>query len=272
MPQSLHIGSFVVPLTAILLIAAIGIATFVARRTNAEAKTVVDNHVYRVALVGLVCARAFFVIQFSRAYFSAPLDILDIRDGGWTPQAGVIGAWLYVLLLMNKQVSLRGPMLAAMAIATILWIGGTAVLAVFSRDTLPLPKLAFTSSQGRTVALQSFLGKPTVINVWATWCPPCQREMPLLSRAQSMHPDVHFVFLNQGESAQAVQTFLAVTGLSLSNVLLDPQSTASKVFQQQGLPATFFFDAHGKLVESRLGELSQATLSKRLGALRLSHQ
>ena len=76
------------------------------------------------------------------------------------------------------------------------------------------------ATDGTTVRLASFEGRQTVVNLWATWCPPCQREMPVLQKAQAARPDVHFVFVNQGESAQQVAAYLARSGLQLRNVLL----------------------------------------------------
>lgn len=106
-----------------------------------------------------------------------------------------------------------------------------------------------------------------VVNLWATWCPPCVREMPLLQEAQVTHADVHFVFLNQGENEEQVSSWLSKQHLPLRNVLLDPERRASAAFQQKGYPTTLFFDSEGTLVSVRTGELSKATLSERLGDL-----
>ena len=103
-----------------------------------------------------------------------------------------------------------------------------------------------------------------VVNLWATLCPPCVLEMPVLLQAQMNHPEVNFVFINQGESAQRVQTWLGTRQLPLRNVLLDANQQALPAFKQKGLPTTLFFDAQGQLVDTRTGELSTATLAQRL--------
>ena len=69
--------------------------------------------------------------------------------------------------------------------------------------------------------LAGFIGTPTVLNLWATWCPPCRREMPVLQQAQGANPDVNFVFINQGEKADDIQGFIDRQGLTLRNVLVD---------------------------------------------------
>ena len=117
-------------------------------------------------------------------------------------------------------------------------------------------------------ALAELLGSgELLVNLWATWCPPCVREMPVLLQAQMNHPEVNFVFINQGESAQRVQTWLGTRQLPSRNVLLDANQQALPAFKQKGLPTTLFFDAQGQLVDTRTGELSTATLAQRLQTL-----
>jgi thiol-disulfide isomerase/thioredoxin len=107
-----------------------------------------------------------------------------------------------------------------------------------------------------------------VVNLWATWCPPCRREMPALQQAQAANPDVNIVFVNQGEESHTVAAFLDRQGLALSNVLVDPESRTGAALGHGALPTTLFFDANGQLAGTRIGELSQATLTQRLASLR----
>jgi thiol-disulfide isomerase/thioredoxin len=111
-------------------------------------------------------------------------------------------------------------------------------------------------------------GKPLVLNLWASWCPPCRREMPVLAKAQAEHSDVTFVFANQGEGADAVKTYLAAQHLSLHNVVLDGTTVLACRTGSAGLPTTLFFNARGELVDRRMGELSPATLAQGLASLR----
>jgi thiol-disulfide isomerase/thioredoxin len=146
----------------------------------------------------------------------------------------------------------------------VLFVSGTAVLALQEPRGQPLPDLQFTTLQGQPVALRSFVGRPTVVNLWATWCAPCVREMPVFQQAQTQHPDVNFVFLNQGEDPARVARWLHAQQLDLRYALVDPQRQASARFQQQGYPTTLFFNARGEWVSSRTGELSAATLEEKL--------
>ena len=149
----------------------------------------------------------------------------------------------------------------------LIWLVGTVALSLRPDTGQELPALGFASLEGRTVQLAEFKGKPAVVNLWATWCPPCVREMPVLHQAQVDHPGVNFVFLNQAESAEKVSTWLLARKLVMRNVLLDTNRQTAAAFKQRALPTTLFFDARGRLVNTRIGELSSATLTERLQAL-----
>ena len=116
------------------------------------------------------------------------------------------------------------------------------------------------------IRLDAFIGKPTVVNLWATWCGPCVREMPVLHQAQLDHPAVNFVFVNQGEQPERVGAWLKHRSLPLRNVLIDGKGEAGSAFDQRALPTSLFFDARGQWVATRIGELSRATLTEKLQA------
>ena len=136
----------------------------------------------------------------------------------------------------------------------------------------PLPALPVTALDGEAASLPSFTGKPTVINLWASWCGPCRREMPMLQQAQEQHPPVNFVFLNQGEDAATVERFLQGDRLELNNVLLDRGTEMGHMRGQRGLPVTLFYNAEGFMEDIRLGELSRGSLAQRLEALGVTDQ
>ena len=121
---------------------------------------------------------------------------------------------------------------------------------------------------GLPVDLNQFRGKPIVVNLWATWCPPCNREMPMLARAQAEHPEVQFVFVDQGESAAQVSEWMIRRQLSMRNVLVDPTMRAGAALDQRAFPTTLFFGPDGRPVARRIGELSLATLTERLARLK----
>ena len=266
MSGGFSIGPLFVPY-ALLLVMVVAAATLqVGRLAGRRLGVDVEPSLWRTLLVGLALARLGYVWEFHAAYFATPLSIVDIRDGGWSQEAGFVGAWLFVLRRAFTQPHLKTGLFWSMGAATTLWFAGEIVVAMQAPAVTPLPVMAFDSLDGTPVALNTFAGKPTVVNLWATWCPPCSREMPLLQQAQSRQPTINFVFLNQGESPEQVKAWLARTALPLRNVLLDPRMKAGAVFSQKAFPTTLFFDAHGQLVATRLGELSLATLTDKLAA------
>ncbi|MNT16977.1 Thiol:disulfide interchange protein TlpA [compost metagenome] len=192
---------------------------------------------------------------------------MDLRDGGWAGLAGLAAAWVYVLFAVVRRHAPRTALLSAMALASLVWFGGGRWLAPTPQAQPELAALAVQRIDGAPAALSAFHGKPTVINLWASWCPPCRREMPAFAKAQAANPDVNFVFLNQGEAPPEVAKFLEQHAPSLRNVLLDPAGEASRKLSNRGLPATLFLDAQGRLVDLRVGELSTASLAQRLEAI-----
>ncbi|NKE64650.1 redoxin family protein [Ramlibacter sp. RBP-2] len=227
----------------------------------------IEPLLFRILLAGLIAARVAFVVQFRDGYLQDPLTMLDIRDGGWSPLAGVAVAAAYAVVAAVRRASWRKPLAAALGTAGAVWLLGALSLSMMPREGGQLPPLAVPSLEGPEVTLASFHGKPTVVNLWATWCPPCRREMPVLREAQAQRPDVNFVFLNQGEAADRVRSFLAAQDLPLRNVLLDVHGRAGIELGHRALPTTLFYDARGRLVDTRIGELSHASLGQRLDAL-----
>ena len=272
MNQALQVGPLSLPYSLLLTLAAIGFAGFVAHRLARTSGVNVEPALTYMLLAGLVAARLAYVLRWHEQYFDAPLGILNIRDGGWEPAAGVVAAGLVGLLRAHRQADLRRPVLAAACAAgAVLLLGGIASF-VTSPATVTLPPLQLGSLAGRPVSLADFTGKPTVVNLWASWCPPCRREMPALQQAQAANPDVNVVFVNQGEEPGVIAAYLEQAGLAVRNVLVDRQSSVGGAMGHNALPTTLFFDAQGRLAGARIGELSHATLAQRLAEIRAASE
>jgi thiol-disulfide isomerase/thioredoxin len=221
----------------------------------------------RMAWVGTLAARAGFVASWWSAYAAHPWSILDLRDGGWNAEWGAVAAAFVALAACRAQPALRRPIVLASLAAMLVWVAGTVSLAMRQPPGPALPDITLAARDGTAHALQSFAGKPVVLNLWASWCGPCRREMPLLVETQRAHPEIHVVFVDQGESAAEVEAFFARTRLDADHVLLDPARTLGARYDQQAYPTTLFFDAAGRLAGRRIGELSAGTLAQRLAAL-----
>lgn len=268
--HSIQIGNFTLPGTLIVLAVSMTIALLVGKKIAGNVATTFEKKFWQTFWLGLIAARIGFVLKYRDLYFASPLDIIDIRDGGWHAFAGFGVACLYALMQISKTHSIKKSMAAALVASFSIFLLGSFLLSMQVEKDVQLTETPVLALQGGPTTLKAFAGQPTVVNLWASWCPPCIREMPVLSKAQKQYPDIHFVFLNQGETANTVQNFLTARNLTLENVLLDPQGEIARQYHARGLPTTLFFDATGRLIDKRMGELSHATLMDRLSNIQPS--
>ena len=116
---------------------------------------------------------------------------------------------------------------------------------------------AFTLT-GDTVSLASFRGRPVLLNLWATWCPPCREEMPSLQRVHRDYAGrglrVIGVSLDNGQSRAAIRRFLEQYRITFT-ILHDPHDDATTVFRTFGLPETLLIAADGRLVRRWRGKV-----------------
>ncbi|EON10743.1 MULTISPECIES: TlpA disulfide reductase family protein [Pandoraea] len=256
------LGPFSIQTVAVA--AAMGVAWLVARyllrSTDTTSRRTAASTLLDALFIGLLAARIAYVLRWWPEYFATPLSIIAIGDGGFNVWAGLPAALGWALWRMKRQPSGRRPMLYGFAAGVAIWAAAQAGLSVLQRTAPPLPSLTLSTTDGRTVSLDTYRGSPVVMNLWASWCPPCRREMPVLEKAQADYPDVRFLLINQGESAHTVEAFIQSQGLQFDDLLLDPASQGMQAAGARGLPTTLFFDAHGRLVDTHLGELTAARL------------
>ncbi|MEN8040740.1 MAG: TlpA disulfide reductase family protein [Actinomycetota bacterium] len=107
------------------------------------------------------------------------------------------------------------------------------------------------------------VGEPSVVNSWASWCPPCRSEAPLLASAAKANEDVHFVMLNTNDDPANATEFIAQTFADAPMAqYADP--TGQVTFAMgggRGLPVTMFYDTDGTLVQIHRGILDEPTLA-----------
>jgi peroxiredoxin len=147
-----------------------------------------------------------------------------------------------------------------LAAALVLFTG--AVLAGQGEQTLtPLPERPLAPEfdlpgpGGEPYRLADWRGKPVIVNFWATWCPPCRKEMPSMQRAWEAVRDegIVLVAINVGEDAETVQRF--VTDFPVGFPLpMDERSEVVQAWPVKGLPTTFVVDPKGRLAYIATGE------------------
>jgi thiol-disulfide isomerase/thioredoxin len=130
-----------------------------------------------------------------------------------------------------------------------------------------LPPQQFQTADGGMLRLNDFAGRPVVVNLWATWCAPCLREMPTLRKAQAASPQAVFVFADQGESAASVADYLAHAREGTDNVVLDEQKDLARMAGSAVIPTTLFFDQEGKLRLLKAGALSESAFRDALASV-----
>jgi thiol-disulfide isomerase/thioredoxin len=115
-----------------------------------------------------------------------------------------------------------------------------------------LPDVTLLDASGAPVSLDELRGRPLVLNFWATWCPPCDEEMPALEALyrQQGSDGVQVVTVNLQETPDVVASYLAEKGLTLP-VLLDSAGELAGELDVTYLPTTFFVDEAG-IIRSRV--------------------
>lgn len=265
------VGPFSMPTQLIVLLICATVAAVIGHFVGRRQKASIGGTLADMALAAVFAARLVFVALWFDHYRDAPWRIFDIRDGGFTLWAGVLAAIFVAAWQGWRQATLRVPLLLGLAAGTLTWMVSLAILRLGEPPTLSgLDEISFTTLQDQPATLVSLAhGKPLVVNLWATWCPPCRSEMPVLAAAQSQVSGVNFVFANQGEYAPTVQKYFEASQLNLSNVLMDPGKKLGQYLGSMALPTTLFFDASGRLVDTHLGALSSASLASKLSRLQV---
>ncbi len=264
--DAITLGPLLIPLPRLFLflgvVAVFGLAMWFERRRKVD----LSSPLWISLLVGLGVARLVYVVQNWPFYRDAPWEALYLWQDGYAPLAGVaatvITALLITLYRRYPPQLLQAPLVLGLAV----WFGLTTLTAALVEDDRPgLPtEMTLRDLQLQDVSLEQYAGQPVVVNLWASWCPPCRREMPAFQAAQEKNPEIRFVFPNQGESADLVQEFIDEEELELANVLLDTGNRVGQHFGAVGMPTTLFFDAEGRLVDSHVGEVSAARLNQYL--------
>jgi thiol-disulfide isomerase/thioredoxin len=120
----------------------------------------------------------------------------------------------------------------------------------------PLPEFHFVDSSGVKRTLADFSGKTVLLNIWATWCPPCRREMPSLGRLHFRMGSDDFQVLaisTDLNGISVVQEFYRKVGISALEAYIDQDSETENALKVPGLPTTLLIDKKGNAVAVKVG-------------------
>lgn len=128
------------------------------------------------------------------------------------------------------------------------------------------PDFIVYDAQGNEVRLSDYFGKPIVLNFWASWCGPCQSEMPdFHEKYLQLGEDIHFLMVNMTdgsrETIESAAAFISENEYTFP-VLYDTQSSAALTYGAYSLPTTFFIDAEGYAVAQATGAIDADTLQR----------
>lgn len=136
-------------------------------------------------------------------------------------------------------------------------IASTVNRLIETKPPCQVPELAFTAADGSPVSLSAFRGKTVLLNLWATWCPPCVKEMPSLDRLQQKLGSDRFVVVAVSQDrggAGVVVPWLTVNKLTHLTPYLDPQAKTSQALQTPGLPVSLVINPEGYEVARLFGK------------------
>lgn len=159
-------------------------------------------------------------------------------------------------------------MIAALSVATALGActGSTAP----SPGAIALPTspeaLPFVDVAGYQQLLTQLHGTPVVVNVWASWCGPCNDEAPLLRQAAADQPNVQFMGVDIQDSKDSAIGFIRRHSIPYPS-LFDPPAAIRNSLDLLGQPDTLFYDANGVLQATIVGPLDQTTLEQDLAKI-----
>lgn len=123
-------------------------------------------------------------------------------------------------------------------------------------EPIDLPEFSVQNRDGSMLASTELTGTVTLLNFWATWCPPCRAEMPSIERLQKemLGHDFSITAISVGERRDTVEKFIADNGYTFP-VYLDERNQLGRTFASQGIPTTYVVNKQGKIIAGIVGSI-----------------
>jgi thiol-disulfide isomerase/thioredoxin len=177
---------------------------------------------------------------------------------GFVILAAITGYYLFQADPRKAGPAETAPAPAAEAPAGFSKALATGTLAAFlvHPEPKPLPDIAFADGAGKPLKLSDWKGRVMLINLWATWCAPCRKEMPDLAKLQQELGSDQFEVVAisvDRKGAEASSAFLKETGADILKLYVEPTTKIVSELQSAGLPATILVDRQGRELGRLLG-------------------
>ncbi len=171
---------------------------------------------------------------------------------------------------MNRKtaVLLLGGLVFGGLVGMLIFWGGNQPLTAQRERQIPqsgqrFPDFTLETLDGEKLTFSEFVGKPIVLNFWATWCDPCKAEMPLFETIYRQNSGVVVLGVNYNEPAIIIRRFVEEREITFP-ILLDADGKIAEKFQVFGFPTTYFVDREGILRGMHVGQLDEGLLSSYL--------
>ena len=283
MIEAFNLGPFLIPTRPLILVLSLFFAIWFSNWLGGKFlldKNQVKHVAEYIAWSGLLGARLGFVVLNWNAYRAAPWTALYVWQPGYLYFSGVLAGAAYALWqVIKKSPELRRSFLTVLA-GGYLAAGLVFTTAILSTEFLKQPGIPGTGDSApdfklqnlsaETVQLSDLAGRAVILNFWATWCPPCRREMPLLDELQKAYGEkgLSVIGLDINESPELVKSYVNAVDVSYPLWVDAPPGTpgfdsTQEIFSRfggVGLPSTLFIDRAGVIRRIYVGELSRGFL------------
>ncbi|MFZ6018588.1 MAG: TlpA family protein disulfide reductase [Chloroflexota bacterium] len=168
----------------------------------------------------------------------------------------------------KSAILLLGGLAFGGLLGLLIFLGGNQPLTAQRERQIPqsgqkFPDFSLESLDGEKITFSELVGKPIVVNFWATWCDPCKEEMPLFEAIYRENSGIVMLGVNYNEPANIIRRFVEERGITFP-VLLDADGKIAERFQVFGFPTTYFIDRDGILRSTHVGQLDEQILSSYL--------
>lgn len=210
---------------------------------------------------GLLVSRLTYVAQHPNAFSYDWLTIFYFWQPGYSLTAALITACMVTLMHFKTQSKALSAAFATILVAVLIWAGLKLWQPLDNDQVQTLPEIQLPTLQGQAINF-SEQKQPLIINLWASWCAPCLREIPALVYFAQQNPNLTIWLVNAGESSITVENFVRNNpklDLPENMLVLDPNQRLMQHFNAPGLPVTLAFN-QGQLMDSHIGEINPARL------------